>query len=137
MRISGFTILASGKINNPSIVAEKYQKLQDVQGKDYGKHLIEAPPLMSSETWKNVGKASASRGGTRQLSEEIFKTGTRISQFAGLSGSGPFRMKAGRLYLGMVKSSSVTINSFPKAKHMCVHTHKYHIYGGDKSAYDI
>lgn len=102
-------------------------------------HLTEAPPLMSSENWKNVGKARASGGEPGSSRKNLqnrnkdFSVCRALWKWA-LSDEGRRAILRKRR---MVKSSSVTINSFPKAKHMCVHTHKYHIYGGDKSVYDI
>lgn len=87
----GFIISASRKINNPSVVAEKYQKLQDVQEKkDYGKHLIEALPLMSSETWKNVGKASASEGEPGSSPKKFLKQEQGFLSLQGSLEAGPF-----------------------------------------------
>lgn len=93
-------------------------------------HLIEAPPLMSSETWKNVGKARASEGEPGSSPKNLKNRNKDFSVCRALwkralSDEGRQAIVRKRR---MVESSSVTINSFPKAKHMCVHTHKYHIY---------
>lgn len=94
---------------------------------------------MSSETWKNVGKASASEGEPGS-SLKNFKNRNkdfsvcRVLWKRALWDEGRQAILRERR---MVKSNSVTINSFPKAKHMCVRTQKYHIYGRDTSAYDI
>ena len=93
---------------------------------------------MSSESWKDVGKARASEGEPSSSPKNLKNRNKDFSVCRALwkqalSDEGSQAILRKRR---MAKSSSVTINSLPKAKHMRVHTHKYHIYGGDKWAYD-
>ena len=79
---------------------------------------------MSSEPWNKVGRASALEG---EPGSSLKNFKNRNKDFSvckalwkqALSDEGRQAILRKRR---MVNSISVTINSFPKAKHMCVHT---------------